>query len=154
MRDLDTAAKLFQASTRLQRASTALERIARGAELDSSDQQALQWAGEFLPHVDLDSPVPSSGVAGGLSVQATAVRPTWYASLLKVLPAFAAEGLHEGELTKFFAALFRLLKDGGRSSPVNSLPPRRLFLAANFLHELSAGLLSSNTSTAASRWKM
>jgi len=146
MADLEQSARLFEASARLQRASAALGRLAESTEqgLDERSTAALRWAGEFLTQVDLDTPGGVADVSGALAVQATSARPTYYLSLAKLAPSMRQTGVQTREdMVQFLAALFELLRDGGRARPPH-LEPTKVRLGARLLGELSNGLLSHN----------
>lgn len=141
MHDLAQSARLFDASTRLQSASTALEQIATGVDRDHESDEALKWVGTFMPSMDWSSGVE---LCGGLAVQATSARPTFYASLQKIGPQLIEAQIETREdVHTFLATLWEFLQSGGHSP---SLDGNRLRVAANLLHEISQGLLSQTFS--------
>ena len=143
MLDLAQSARLFDASTRLQSASSAIEQIAGGAKVSGDADEMLKWVGEFMPSLDWNSAV---GMSGGLAVQATSARPTFYASLQKIGPQLSAAHIRtDKDVEGFLGQLWQFLQSGGQS---HILDNDRLRLAANLLHEISQGLLSQTFSSA------
>ena len=144
MSDLMQSARVFEASARLQSASKSLADLADGKHLDHPGREALEWAGKFLPRLDWSSDMPAErGIGGGLAVQATSARPTFYASLLRIRPQFEEAAVRTPkELVSFLKQLYQLLSSGGLAKDgENSLQPHLMPLGAILLHELSQGLL-------------
>jgi hypothetical protein len=143
MADLIESSRLFDASCRLDSAATILNKLSEGRPPTPKDREALVWAGSFLNQVDWTAGSSNgAGVVGNLAVQATAVRPTFYAALISLQRRLIDEGLtHEKEVIDFLRRLYQLLKKGGSSNKAKPLPAEKLRLASVFLHELSQRLL-------------
>lgn len=138
--DLNASATMFEASTWLQSASTALLQLRSGHRPDLSAQHAMQWAGSFLLTMDWEHGRHAASTSDSLAMQATAARPTFYATLMKVGPLFRDLGLGgREELMSFFRSLYETLAAGGESG--SALSQQQLKAGAALLHELSAGLL-------------
>jgi hypothetical protein len=116
MKDLLESSHIFVASSNLQSAATALRKIEEGQALDSSDRTNLKWSGRFLEEVDWDTDCASAEqISGDLSVQATEVRPSFYAALLSIQPAFRRAGIKaDNDRQRFFMSTYRLLTAGGQ----------------------------------------
>jgi hypothetical protein len=141
MKDLHETSRLFEASSRLQSAATVLRKCHSGDQLNSDDRESLVWAGRFLSEVDSSTnPAGACGASGGLSVQATEVRPSFYTTLLNVEPAFRGAGITaDSELRSFLSATYAFLLSEGRSA--TDSPVDHLELAAFLLQELAKALL-------------
>ena len=138
--DLHASATMFEASSWLQSASTALLELVRGNRPDSSAQSAMQWAGSFLLTMDWEHGRHAATASDSLAMQATAARPTFYATLMKIGPLFKDLGFgSRNELMQFYRSLYEVLSEGGESA--EDLDARQLRAGAVLLHELSAGLL-------------
>lgn len=138
--DLHASATMFEASTWLQSASTALLGLMRGNRPDLSAQTAMQWAGSFLLTMDWEQGRHAASASDALAMQATTARPTFYATLMKVKPLFHDFGLSgRDELVRFLRSLYGVLSAGGESG--EKLDQKQLKAGAALLHELSAGLL-------------
>lgn len=143
MKDLAESLQLFEASSRLQSAATALRKLEAHRPLAPSDRNSLRWSGKFLEEVDLNvDPRSHQSASGELSVQATEVRPSFYAALLNIQPEFRAAGIKaEPQLQRFLLSTYHLLTSGGHRGTNKNPEPNRLDLAAGFLEELSRALL-------------
>ncbi len=143
MKDLAESSQLFEASSRLQSAATALRKIETHRPLAQSDRSSLRWSGKFLEEVDLNvDPRSHHSASGELSVQATEVRPSFYAALLNIQPAFRAAGIKaDQQMQTFLASTYHVLTSGGRLGRKQTKESSRLDLAATFLEELSRALL-------------
>ena len=143
MKDLAESSQLFEASSRLQSAATALRKIEAHCPLAESDRSTLRWSGKFLEEVDLNvDPRSHQSASGELSVQATEVRPSFYAALLNIQPTFRAAGIRaDTQLQTFLLYIYRVLTSGGHLEPKRNRESSRLDLAATFLEELSKALL-------------
>jgi hypothetical protein len=137
MKDLSESARFFEASSRLQSAATALKRLREGAQVTIDDKESLAWAGRFLQEVDsTTNPDGTGNVTGHLSVQATDVRPAFYAALIHVEPEFRIAGISaDDDLRKYLSDTYRFL------SGAEVKPKSGLHLAEILLHELSKALL-------------
>jgi hypothetical protein len=147
MLDMEQSGKLFEASARLESAAEALQTIASAGEHapNEAESSALKWAGQFLTDLDWKAGNSSSG---RLSVAATKVRPTFYATILKVRTELEREGLSsEQQLTRFFSDVYGLLLSEGKKPVEKS----RIVLAASFLRALAQGILSDLTRPSLSR---
>ena len=141
MADLFEAAQLFEASAKLQGASTWLRCHAANQPTDPNTDGDLKWSGQFLSRLDPVHLSSGSSPAAHLAVQATAARPTYYASLLKLRHKLNEAGLSSSEeLARFLRGLFEALESGGRS--IGRLSKPEIELGGEFLRELSQGLLA------------
>jgi hypothetical protein len=142
MEDLNEAVQLFEASSRLESAATILHKIGAGEQSTAGERQALQWAGRFLAQVDWTAGrYGQAGVSGGLAVQATAVRPTFYNALIGIERHFRDAGLRqEKDVIAFLRGCYSFLIGGGAQKK-HRISPEKLRLASLFLRELSQGLL-------------
>jgi hypothetical protein len=112
MEDLGLVAELFKTSSNLERAAASLEKMSSGQEeIEHAEKEALLWSGEFLRAVDWGAQQQASKpVAGGLALQATSVRPTFYSCLFRMAPQLRDAGLqNEKDLTSFLSNLYRNL---------------------------------------------
>src|ERR1039458_9044394 len=144
MTDLNESSHLFEASSRLDSAATILGRLSEGQATTPADREALKWAGGFLSEVDWSSGVSNDARSlGNLAVQATEVRPTFYAALIGIERRLREAGLkQENEVVEFLQKLYRFLIRGGmKGKGKATLPSERLQLASAFLLELSQRLL-------------
>jgi len=141
MPDLLQSAKLFEVSTRLQTASSCVNRFAKGTKLSPQEEDAFKWAGNFLAHVDWTSEIQTeSGVEGGLTVSASNARPKFYASLIKIGPKLRELGIDsDKEVRAFLGAVYRLLMSGGTETA--NISSDRLELVGELLHILSLNIM-------------
>lgn len=144
MEDMGMTAKLFETSSKLRLASSSLDRIASGDQLDNVAIEALTWAGRFLSAVDWSSAGSGkSQVGGGLALQATSVRPTFYSSILRIAPMFKEAGMKgDKDVMSFLGLLYaNLLSPGAPGRGRKRLNPAQARLAARLLHEVSQSIL-------------
>ena len=141
MPDLLQSARLFEVSTRLQTASSCVNKFTKGIKLSPQEEGALKWAGNFLAHVDWTSGIPAeSGVEGGLTVSASNTRPKFYASLLKIGPKLQKLGIDsEKEVRAFLGTVYILLMSGGTETA--NISSDRLELVGELLHILSLNII-------------
>jgi len=142
--ELTDASHLFEASSRLDSAATILNKLSNGKAATPADRIILEWTGRFLNQVDWTAGSSAhSGSVAHLTVQATAVRPTFYAALIGIERRLREAGLkQEKEVTDFLRMLYRfLIKRGSQGKSKQFLPAEKLQLASAFLRELSKGLL-------------
>ncbi|MCK4790995.1 MAG: hypothetical protein KAV87_45100 [Desulfobacteraceae bacterium] len=141
MPDLLQSAKLFEVSTRLQTASSCVNRFAKGTKLSPQEKNAFKWAGNFLAHVDWTSEIQAeSGEEGGLTVSASNARPKFYASLFKIGPKLQQVGIDsEEKVHQFLKAVYQLLMSGGTQT--TDIPSERLELVGELLHILSLNIM-------------
>lgn len=143
MEDLGMTAKLFETSSNLQLASIWLKRIVEGEQIDSEGKEVLHWAGKFLYEVDWSSKIPQqTSVGGGLALQATSVRPTFYSSLIRIAPKFKEAGMKtEEEILNFLRRLYQnLLTLGAPGKGHKKLKYSESKLGALLLHEISESI--------------
>ncbi len=143
MRDPLESAQIFEASSRLQSAATTLRKMQKGDKLLDPDRENLKWSGHFLEEVDWTAADCREGVSADLAMQATEVRPSFYATLLHIKPSFQKAGITETtQRNDFFLSTYELLTSGGAqvrpSGPEGTID---VGLAAVFLEELSRSLL-------------
>lgn len=141
MRDLTESSRLFEASSRLQSAATAVAKLQASQALNDVDRENLGWAGQFLSEVDsTTNPEGVGGITGDLAVQATDVRPSFYAALVNVEPALKGEGIEaDSELQDFLSATYQYLESAGATANLQS--GGRIHLAQVLLEELAKALL-------------
>ncbi len=145
MEDLNLASKLFQASSKLNQASSWLVELAEGREPDEEGIKTLNWVGQFISEVDISSRLTSGvSVGGSLSIQATSVRPTFYSSVMRIAPLFQKAGFNSGEeIIGFLNRLNALLsvkgtKDHGMSQRQIAVYYK---LASELLKEVSRSIM-------------
>jgi len=144
MTNLAHSALLFEASTKFQNASGALETIAKGEPLESSMSEALVWAAHFLDGLDNSRSTTESASTNNLAVQATQARPSIYASFLGFRRDFLDLGVNsQDSISAFFSALYILMQSGGTSieAPFDS-SPQLLQLASRLFRGASRDLLN------------
>ena len=141
MPDLLQSAKLFEVSTKLQTASSCVDKFEQGVELDQKEQDIFKWTGSFLARVDWTSEIPvESGAEGGLTVSVTNTRPKFYASLMKIGPKFREVGIDsEQGVYEFLKTVYSFLLSGGTKQ--TDIPPERLELVRELLHILSLNIM-------------
>lgn len=146
MADLIESSRLFEVSSRLDSAATVLSKLSKGQPTTSTDRELLVWAGGFLNQVDWTAGSSNgAGSIGNLSVQATEVRPTFYAALIGIERRMREAGLErENEVVEFLRRLYQFLIRGG-SKGKGVLPSDKLQLASALLSELSQRLLMQLT---------
>ncbi len=145
MEDLGLIAVLFKTSSTLERAASALEKIPSVQEkISEIDKDALSWSGEFLLAVDWsarqEAPRP---VTGGLALQATSMRPTFYSCLFRMAPQLRQAGMKdEKDLTAFLSNLYRnLLSPAAPGKGHKKLTYDQARLGALLLHEMAESIL-------------
>lgn len=141
MEDLNLVSRLFLASSKLNQASSWLEKLAKGQQPDSEGAQTLNWVGRFLSEVGTSR--GASG-GGGLSIQATSVRPTFYSSVLRIAPRFQEAGLNsDKEVIAFLERLNGLLLVSGSrdAAKKQQLDEAQYRLAVELLREVSRSIL-------------
>lgn len=144
MEDMGLIAKLFTTSSKLHLASSCLEKVAGGEEIDPAGKEALSWAGRFLLEVDWSSQTPEHEYfGGGLSLQATSVRPTFYSCLFRIAPRLREAGLNsEKDLLTFLGLLYHnLLLPGAPGRGYKKLSPLESRLGSLLLHEIAESIL-------------
>jgi hypothetical protein len=151
MEDLGLVAELLKTSSTLTLAAASLEKLANGKsangkeEFNSSERDALKWSGNFLLAVDWSADQPSTQeISGGLALQATSVRPTFYSCLFRMAPQIRAEGIkEEKDLLSFLSFLYKNLLILGDPKKAKRVPSdqSRLKLGALLLHEMAESLL-------------
>jgi hypothetical protein len=144
MADLSESSRLFEASSRLDSAATVLLKLSEGQPPTGIDRQTLEWAGSFLREVDWSTRDNCpTGIASNLAVQATEVRPTFYAALIGIQLRLREAGLNqEKEVANFLRRLYQFLINGGPQGKTKAgLPADKLKLASAFLRHLAEGLL-------------
>jgi hypothetical protein len=145
MEDLGLVAELFKTSSTLERAAASLEKMSSGQEeIEHSQKEALLWAGQFLNAMDWSAKQQDSvQVIGGLALQATSVRPTFYSCLFRIAPQLREAGLqNEKDLTAFLNSLYlNLLCAGAPGRGHKKLTPDQSKLGALLLHEMAESIL-------------
>jgi hypothetical protein len=115
MEDLNLTMRLLTTSSDLEQASASLRKLASGNDLDEADKDSLTWAGRFLLSMDWGSKVyqePQEG--GGLTVEATSMRPTFYSCLFRIAPKLREAGIaSEQLLASFLSTLYKNLLSHG-----------------------------------------
>ena len=126
------------------RAAASIEKVARGDTLDPADRAALEWTGEFLSAVDWAAPAGSTNkVSGGLALQATTVRPTFYSCLFAMGPQLREAGMtKEDDITSFLNGLYRnLTSSGAPGRGYKKLTPRDSQLGSLLLRQMAESIL-------------
>jgi hypothetical protein len=145
MEDLCLVAELFKTSSTLARAAASLEKMISGQEeIQPSEKDALLWSGEFLRAVDWNAQEQAQKpISGGLALQATSVRPTFYSCLFRMAPQLREAGMHdEKNLNLFLNNLYRnLLSPEGPGRGHKKLTPDQCKLGALLLHEIAESIL-------------
>jgi hypothetical protein len=146
MEDLGLVAGLFKTSSILESAATALEKLAasKKEEISSAEKHGLSWSGEFLSAMDWNAQQPPKPVAGGLALQATSVRPTFYSCLFRMAPKLRDAGMHDQrQLRSFLSKLYTTLvsSGGGRGPKKQKLTADQSRLGALLLHEMAESIL-------------
>jgi hypothetical protein len=142
MEDMGMTAQLFQTSSRLHSASSWLRKIAQGEDVDSQAQELLKWTGTFLREVDWSSSAQKGTAGGGLVLQATSIRPTFYSVLIRIAPELQAAGLKsEKQIGGFLTLLYDTLSAGGVIKGPRKLNAKHSEAAATLLHEISQSIL-------------
>lgn len=144
MEDLSRVVSLLTMSSNLEHAAMSLKKIVHKQDLDETETVALKWAGEFLRLVDWGSAVPEAqDVDGHAAVQATSIRPTFYACLFRIGPEFKEAGFtKESEVTSFLSKLYNNLEQPGapgRGRP--KLKDTEAGLGYQLLHGMAEALL-------------
>lgn len=144
MEDLGLIAELFRTSSTLERSAASLEKLASGQEIGHVEKEALEWSGNFLFAVDWStkqhSPKP---ITGGLALQATSVRPTFYSCLFRIVPRLREAGMRdEKEIVLFLGNLYRNLISHGAPGKIHKrLTADQSMLGALLLHEMAESIL-------------
>ena len=137
MEDLSITSSLFILSSKLKQAAVSLEKITTASKLDDSDQKIMSWAGQFLCAMDLSC---SKGQpCGGLAVQATSIRPTFYSCLIR----FVEDGTirNEKSLNSFLIKLYDVLQYPAEPAKTKKLKAEEIKLASLLLKEMSESSL-------------
>jgi hypothetical protein len=144
MEDLGLVAMLFRTSSALESAAGSLDKLASQEEISHAEKETLLWAGQFLSAVDWNAHQQASKpVGGGLALQATSVRPTFYSCLFRMAPQLKEAGMHNQEdLTSFLNSLYRnLLSAGTPGRGHKKLSQDGSKLGALLLHEMAESIL-------------
>lgn len=143
MEDLSLTSKLFLASSKLNQASSWLQKLAKGTKPDAEGIETLKWAGHFLGEVDVSSKPYGSSAGGNLSIQATSVRPTFYSSVMRIAPLFQKAGFNNGdEIIGFLNRLNGLLLMESAPTAKSQKPdPAHYRLAGELLREVSRSIM-------------
>ena len=164
MEDLGLIAELFRTSSTLERAAASLEKLASEQEIGHVEKEALEWSGNFLFAVDWSTQQHSQGpIAGGLTLQATSVRPTFYSCLFRMVPRLQKAGMRdEKEIVLFLGNLYKNLRSHGAPGKGHKkLTADQSMLGALLLHEMAESILvqinnnglSRPTATLKDEWK-
>lgn len=146
MENLAESSQIFEASSRLASAASAIKQLHTTKTVSESEKASLNWACGFLAQVDWTTTVPDhTPPASGFCVQATAVRPAFYSALISITRKLSRAGLNkESDLKEFLNQVFNLLgKECEKAA--RETPPERISLAATFLSDLSNYLLMQLT---------
>ena len=115
-----------------------------GQGIDKTDRKALSWTGKFLSAMDwADQVDDGSQVGGGLAVQATSIRPTFYSCLFRIAPRLKEAGISsEKNVISFLSSLYRnLLTHGSPGKGFKKLTEKESELGALLLHEMAESIL-------------
>jgi hypothetical protein len=144
MEDLGLIAELFRTSSTLERSAASLEKLASGQDIGHVEAEALEWSGRFLFAVDWNTQQhPSKPIVGGLALQATSVRPTFYSCLFRIVPRLQEAGMRdEREIILFLSDLYKnLISHGAPSKRHKRLTADQFMLGALLLHEIAESIL-------------
>ncbi len=144
MEDMGLTGKLFETSLKFQLASMWLQKISAGESADEEGKNILSWIGVLLREIDWSSNIPTrTSVGGGLSVQATTVRPTFYSSLIRIAPKFKEAGFTtERDILNFLSNLYyNLLSHGTPGRGHKKLNSSESELGVLLLQEISESIL-------------
>src|SRR2546423_3643134 len=98
MKSVLESSEVFEASSKLQAAATALDKLSHGGQLGREERENLKWCGVFLEELDWRAPAHGgSEGAAHLSVRATEVRPSFYATLRNTQQLFHDAGIERPE---------------------------------------------------------
>lgn len=142
MRTVLASSDIFEASTKLQAAATALEKMSRGEPLRHEERTILKWCGIFLEEVDwtVSAGAATEG-ASNRSVRATEIRPFFFATLRNTQQLFHDAGLQEADqVREFLSATYHSLKLADEMHDPSRVA--HIDVAAAFLQRLSQELLS------------
>ncbi len=146
MEDLGLVAELFKTSSILARAAVSLEKMTTGQRNIAQDEkEALSWSGKFLFAVDWNSNLHGSEpLGGGLTLQATSVRPTFYSCLFRLAPQLREIGMNDKDnLKSFLNNLYKnLLSPEGRPGRgYKKLTPEQYKFGALLLNNIAESIL-------------
>lgn len=144
MEDLDLTMSLLTTSSDLEEAAVSLKKMTSGQGIDDADRKALSWTGKFLSAMDWMAQVDHrSQVGGGLAVQATSIRPTFYSCLFRIAPRLKEAGISsEKNVISFLSSLYRnLLFHGSPGKGFKKLTEKESELGALLLHEMAESIL-------------
>jgi hypothetical protein len=131
--------RLFEASSILQSAATGLSQLTVRSPT-SAEREAFAWVAEFLTSVDWSA---NSQPNPALAVEATAVRPVFYNTLLAIEQQFkSAEMTTPDRIVEFLKDLYHSLRAPDDREKLNA---ESLELGANFLGQISQSLLAQIT---------
>jgi hypothetical protein len=141
MKTVLASSDIFEASSKLQAAATSLAKLSQGDALRDEDHENLRWCGVFLEEVDWKARTDAGTEgAGHLSVRATEVRPSFYATLRNTKQLFTEAGIADPEqIREFLSSTYHFLQSSGEMNKDQSFD--HMDLAAAFLHRLSTELL-------------
>jgi hypothetical protein len=139
MKTVLASSDIFEASSKLQAAASILERLSRGDHLRAEDRDYLRWCGNFLEEVDWKAPAEASPEgATHLSVRATEIRPSFYATLRNTQQLFRDAGIQEEQVREFLSSTYQFLRSTAEGKEQSF---EHIDLATAFLKRLSAELL-------------
>ena len=144
MEDLGLIADLFKTSSTLERAAASLEKMTSEQEIGLAEKEALEWSGNFLFAVDWSNQQHSQKpIVGGLALQATSVRPTFYSCLFRIVPRLQEAGMRdEREIVLFLSNLYKnLISHGAPGKGHKKLTIDQSRLGALLLHEMAESIL-------------
>lgn len=144
MQDILETSRIFEASSKLQSTASLLVKIAEKQDLSEGEANLLVWSGRFLSEVDWSfSDKTKEDTSGSFALQATAIRPTFYSSLISTASHFRNAGLKsEQQIANFLHKVYKLLLQGGVVAETESkLTKRELKLAHDFFSGMSRNLL-------------
>lgn len=144
MEDLNLTMNLLTTSSDLEQASVSLKKMASSQAIDETDKKALSWAGTFLSAMDWRAQVnQGSQVGGGLAVQATSIRPTFYSCLFRIAPRLKNAGISsEKQVISFLKSLYRnLISYGSPGKGFKKLTKEESELGILLLQEIAESIL-------------
>jgi hypothetical protein len=158
MEDLNLTMRLLTTSSDLEQASVSLKKMASGQAINEEDKKALSWTGMFLSAMDFREQVDHEPqVGGGLTVQATSIRPTFYSCLFRIAPKLKEAGItSEKEVITFLSRLYRNLTSlGAPGKGFKKLTKKESEIGVLLLEELAESILVEiNNNGLPAKWRL
>jgi len=139
MEDMNLMAKLFVASSKLRLASSLLEALSHGDELDDNGEATLNWVGNFLCQLDWNSSQFQNGqISSGQGIQATSIRPAFYSSIIRIAPQLKSIKIDSDEkLGRFLNKFYSYLLSNREEKMKNKLDGNYSMIGSILLNEIA-----------------